>query len=42
MPFWVVVREVEMGCGILVDRRFGMVGSSGNCRAEPDYIACPS
>jgi hypothetical protein len=48
MPSWevAVVREVEMGCGILVDApgstSFGMVGSSGDCRAEADYIACPS
>jgi hypothetical protein len=41
MPFWVVVREVEMGCAILVGRGFGIVGSSGNRRAEADYIACP-
>jgi hypothetical protein len=43
MPFWVVVREVEMGCGIFLGSRgFGIVGSSGNRRAEADYIACPS
>jgi hypothetical protein len=41
MPFWVVGQEVEMGCGILVDRGFGIVGGSGNRRAEADYIACP-
>jgi hypothetical protein len=46
MPFWIAVGEVEMAFGILVgtpgSRRFGLVGSIGNCRAEADYIACPS